>query len=428
MPEALSTKPEAMPYQHNWDPAKGYNNIFTGWAYPPNDYDKWSELVYQWAKHCVDKYGADEVACWYWEDWNEPNIGYWKGTPEQFYELHDRDTAAVRRALPTARVGGPDAAGGGTPWLRKFLAHCVSGKNAVTGETGTPTDFISFHAKGSPKFVNGHVQMGIANELNNINSGFQVIASFPELKNKPIVIGECDPDGCAACKGPQLGYRNTTMYSSYTAASFARIQEIADRHGVNIEGALTWAFEFEDQSLFAGFRQLATGGIDLPVLNVFRMLSKMSGHRVTVESDAAIPLDAIMKNGVRDNSDISAIASYDATAKKLCVLVWYYHDDDLPGPAAEVKLSFSGLPDDSSAAEIEQFRVDTDHSNAFTAWQKMGSPESPTADQLTQLRDAGQLNRLTGPASAAIEDHQSTLNITLPRQGVALLQIKWPTK
>src|SRR4051812_40215038 len=82
--------------------------------------------------------------------------------------------------------------------------------------------------------------MGIANQLNDIDRAFGVIAKFPEMKGKPIVIGESDPDGCAACQGPQLGYRNTTMYSSYTAASFAREYELADRHGVNLEGVLTW--------------------------------------------------------------------------------------------------------------------------------------------------------------------------------------------
>ena len=73
------------------------------------------------------------------------------------------------------------------------------------------------------------------------------------------------------------------MYSSYTAASFARKHDLADRHGVNLEGALTWAFEFEDQPYFAGFRALATNGIDLPVLNVFRMFSQMGGKRLAVD-------------------------------------------------------------------------------------------------------------------------------------------------
>ena len=88
---------------------------------------------------------------------------------------------------------------------------------------------------------------------------------------KPIIIGESDPEGCAACQGPRFGYRNGTMYSSYTAASFARKHELAARHQVNLQGAVTWAFEFEDQPYFAGFRQLASNGIDMPVLNVFRM-------------------------------------------------------------------------------------------------------------------------------------------------------------
>src|SRR6202022_2082382 len=130
--------------------------------------------------------------------------------------------------------------------------------------------------------------------LRTIDGTMAIIASFPELKGKPIVIGESDPEGCAACQGPQLGYRNGTMYSSYTAASFARKLDLADKHGVNLEGALTWAFEFEDQPYFAGFRALATNGIDLPVLNVFRMLAKLTGNRVPVESTGDLGVDAIM--------------------------------------------------------------------------------------------------------------------------------------
>ncbi len=107
------------------------------------------------------------------------------------------------------------------------------------------------------------------------SNGFAKIAAVPELASKPIVIGESDPEGCAACPGPQNAYRNGTMYSSYTAASFARIWELAEKQRVNLEGVLTWAFEFEDQPWFAGYRQLSTNGIDLPVLNVFRLFAKL---------------------------------------------------------------------------------------------------------------------------------------------------------
>ena len=139
--------------------------------------------MYQWAKHCVERYGGEEVETWYWETWNEANIGYWQGTPEEFRKLHDYAIAGVRRALPNARVGGPDSAGSGGDFTRDFLEHCLRGKNYATGEIGTPLDFVSFHAKGAPRFVEdgdgGHVRMGIAEQLRTIDDGFSIVASFP---------------------------------------------------------------------------------------------------------------------------------------------------------------------------------------------------------------------------------------------------------
>jgi xylan 1,4-beta-xylosidase len=421
MPKDLSTRPE--PYQHKWTPKAKYDEIYTGWAYPPKDYKKWAGLVFEWVKHSVDRYGKKEVESWYWQVWNEPNIGYWRGTAQEFRKLHDFAIDAVRRALPTARVGGPDTAGGGR-YLREFLEHSVRGKNHATGDTGSPLDFLSFHAKGAPSFVQGHVRMGIANQLRTINENFGIIASFPELEGKPIVIGESDPDGCAACQGPQLGYRNTTMYSSYTAASFARKHDLAEKHGVNFEGALTWAFEFEDQPYFAGFRVLATNGIDLPVLNVFRMFAMMTGKRVAAESDAAVSLDAIMKSGVRDKPDVAALASLDNG--KLCVMTWHYHDEDVPGPAADLSVTITGLPPKIGEAKLTQFRIDETHSNAFTAWKKMGSPQKPTVEQYAELEKAGQL-ATAGPAQAVrVTEGKVATRVRLPRQAVALLVLEWP--
>ncbi len=420
MPQALSIKPQ--PYQHHWTPEAKYDTIYLGWTAPPKDYEKWSELCYQWTKHCVEKYGRAEVETWWWELWNEPNIQYWGGTQEEYYKLYDYSVAGIRRALPTARVGGPETAGGpGGSSLEKFLNHCVNGTNAVTGKQGTPIDLLSFHAKGSPKFVAGHVRMGISSQLQNIDGAFAVIAKFPELRKLPIVIGESDPEGCAACQGSQNGYRNGTMYSSYTAASFARKHDLAAKHGVNLEGALTWAFEFEDQPYFAGFRVLASNGIDHPVLNVYRMFAKMSGQRLRVESDGAIPLDEIVKNGVRKQPDVSALASLDG--KKLTVMVWYYHDDDLPGADAAITLKMPGLPLASGTAKVTHYRIDENHSNAYTLWQALGSPQKLTGTQYKELEEAGKLAALAPATTTPIEDHSATLDFLLPRQGVSLLII-----
>jgi xylan 1,4-beta-xylosidase len=433
MPEALSTNPE--PYQHNWRPGRGNNgNLFTGWAYPPKDYDKWEELVYQWVKHCVERYGKSEVEKWYWEIWNEANIGYWKGTPEEYRKLYDFAVAGVQRALPTARIGGADSAGNGGQFTKDFIEHCLRGTNLATGKVGSPLDFVSFHAKGSPEYVDangrrvqtgGHVRMGILNQLRDINSGFAIMASYPETKDKPIVIGESDPDTAAANFGPpQLGYRTVPLYASYTAAAIARELELADRHGVNLEGAVTWAFEFEDQPYFQGQRVLATNGIDLPILDLFRMYRLMDGQRATVTSDGAIGLDDIMRAGVRGTPDVAAIAT--VGRNKLCAMVWHYHDDDVPAPAAAVTLAFAGLPAGVTEAKLTHWRIDATHSNAIATWQRLGSPAAPTADQYRQLVAAGQLEQLSdAPDSVPVAAGAATLAFNLPREAVSLLVLEW---
>lgn len=419
MPEALSANPKNYPH----DPAPD-TLVFPGegFSYPPKDFVKWGELCFQWAKHCGEKYGREQASRWYWEVWNEPNISYWRGTPAEYHKLYDYAIDGVRRALPTARVGGPETAGGpGGTFLHDFLEHCARGVNYATGQAGAPLDFVSFHAKGSPKFENGHVRMGLSNQLNDIDRAFKVIAAFPEFKSKPIVIGESDPEGCAACQGPQNGYRNGTMYSSYTAASFARKHELADRHGVNLEGALTWAFEFENQPYFAGFRVLASNGIDHPVLNVFRMFGKMSGRRLTVEGSQRVPLDALLASGVRAQPDVSAMASLNG--KRLCLLAWHYHDDDLPGPSAAIDCVLRGLPRAKGAAVVRHFRIDADHSNAFEVWKAMGSPQHPTPEQIVPLERAGRLAQVGPPQTVHFENSALQLEIQLPRQAVSLLEI-----
>ncbi len=421
MPEAMSIHPGDYPHH---PPPNERAPANAGQSYPPKDYAKWGELAFQWAKHCVEKYGAGEVAQWYWEVWNEPNISYWHGSHQDYFKLYDYAAEGVRRALPAARVGGPETAGGpGGRFLREFLEHCARGTNYATGKTGSPLDFISFHAKGSPAFTNGHVRMGMSSQFKNMNDAFAVIASFPEYRRTPVVIGESDPEGCAACREPRDAYRNGTMYSSYTAASLPREYELAARHGVNLEGALTWAFEFEDQPPFAGFRALSSDGLDLPVLNVFRMLGKMSGRRVAVESSAGLEAGTILAQGVRGQPDVSALASLDRN--RAAVLLWHYHDDDVPGADAAITLTVDGLPPGKREAVLTQYRIDGDHSNAYEAWKRIGSPPQPTAEQYAQLEQAGRLAQLGPPQKIQAQNGEAVVRLSLPRQGVALLALGW---
>ncbi len=426
MPEALSTKPE--PYRHDWRPGLDYNRIYTGWSYPPADYGKWRELITQWAAHCVKKYGQREVESWYWEVWNEPDIGYWHGTPEEYQTLYDYAADGLKRAVPAARIGGPTVTGPNGArtqgFLQAFLEHCLRGTNYATGKIGSPLDYIGFHAKGAPRFLEGHVRMGVSNQLRAIANGFRIVAAFPELRDTPIILGESDPEGCAACgvqTNPENAYRNGTVYSSYTAEQLARTFELADAYKVNLRGSVTWAFEFEDQPYFAGFRDLATNGIDKPVLNVFRMLGRMLGDRVTVESSGALPLDLVRDTGVRDKPDISALAS--RSERTTSILVWNYHDDDLPAPPADVELLVDGVP--GRSADITHQRVDATHGNAYEAWKRMGSPQPPTRAQYKALERAGQLQPFEPSRRVKVADGRVRLTFTLPRQAVSLVRVTW---
>jgi xylan 1,4-beta-xylosidase len=220
---------------------------------------------------------------------------------------------------------------------------------------------------------------------------------------------------------PANAYRNGTVYSSYTAEQLARTYQLADRHHAPLIGAVTWAFEFEGQPFFAGFRDLATNGIDKPVLNIFRMLGQMHGDRVAVTSSGALPLDEVRDRSVTAQPDIGALASADP--RSVSVLVWNYHDDDVKAPAADVSLVLTGV--DSKTATVTHYRVDQEHSNAYGAWLRMGSPQPPDANQRATLEEAAKLQTL-GPASqVTVADGEARVRFSLPRQGVSLVRFTW---
>jgi xylan 1,4-beta-xylosidase len=423
MPEALSTHPE--PYRHSFP----NGSIFTGWAYPPKDYSKWADLVFHFAGHLRERYGDAEVKTWLWEVWNEADIGYWQGTHEEFFKLYDYSADAVLRALPGAKIGGPDATGvseRSAQFLTEFLDHCDTGRNYATGKPGAPLDFISFHPKGSPKWLGDHVQMGISAQLQTAERGFKIVAASPKWRDRPVILGEFDPEGCAACsaqQNPQNGYRNGPLYAVYTAEALNQTLALAEREHVKLTGIVTWAFEFEDQPYFAGFRELASNGLDKPVLNAFRMFGMMGGQRVEAISSGALATELVVREGVRAQPEINAIAT--RKAHEIEVLVWNYHDDDVPADAAPIDLTISGLPEGVARGSLEHFRIDSSHSNAFTAWKQSGSPQSRTADQYKQLESAGQLQLLDSPKWISIERGTAHLQFTLPRQGLSLLRIGW---
>ena len=304
--------------------------------------------------------------------------------------------------------------------MDSFLQHIIHGTNYATGTVGTPVDFVSFHAKGQPTVVNGHVRMGISKQLETADEAFVKIGAVPELAHTPIVIGENDPEGCAACPGAQNAYRNGTLYASYTAASYARLWELARERHANLEGALTWAFTFVGQPWFAGYRQLATNGVDLPVLNVFRMFARLGPDQLAANSSSEVPLAKILSDGVGNAPDVGVLATRGETGR-VDILLWHYHDDDVPGPLADIHLAITALaPGQERQARV--WRVDREHGDAFTAWQEMGSPLTPTKQQVDRLTRASRVlpQPLRIPAA-----HNGSLRFdrSLPRQSVELIEL-----
>jgi xylan 1,4-beta-xylosidase len=217
-------------------------------------------------------------------------------------------------------------------------------------------------------------------------------------------------------------YRNGTLYPCYAAAALSSILNLAERHGINIEGMLTWAFEFEGQPYFDGFRTLATNGVDKPVLNLFRMAGLMRGDRLKVVSSGAVGLDAILEAGVRSQPDVDAIAT--RSDREVSVLVWNYHDDDLPGPDAPVTLAISGMPGVQRVL-VRHYRIDSHHSNAYAVWKEMGSPQNPSPEQYARLEAAGNLELLNSPSWEWTEAGAAAIEFSLPRQAVSLVQLSW---
>jgi len=415
MPKDLSVRPD--PYR----PPKPFGpNESMGVFFPPKDYDKWAELIRQWARHTETRYKNAEQT-WLWELWNEPDIFYFQGTYDDYEKLFEYTEQALHEVMPEAILGGPHVAGVGK-FMRRFLIHCAREKNSLTGKTGTRLDYIGFHAKGGIDFKEGYVRMSMRGQLEKHHRGFAMVADFPEFRNTPIIIGEADPDGAAAMpasKSPERGYRNVPAYGAYVAAMMKYSLDLAEAEKVNLKGVLSWAFMFDGMPWFEGYRTLATNGIHKPVLNAFKMLGQLKGDELPLTSDGAVGLDEILKSSVRDRPDINGMAVADSQSVK--ILIWNYHDFLVPVEPASIRLKVQLPTDFGSKAKVIHYRIDDTHSNAYTKWLELGSPQNPDARMLAQLTTAMELQMLEPTRLVDITNNEAILEFDLPRFGLSLI-------
>ncbi len=433
MPKDLADPREA---ENGRTYSAGYGSVdeyrVRGWCQPPKDYDKWYDLIFHLATHLLERWGREEVEKWYFEMWNEPDIFYWHGTPEEYCRLYDYTEAALHRAIPSARFGGPATTGSDDPegnasrFLRSFLEHISNGTNDYSGEKGTRIDFISFHTKGGIYDFNALAEKqlpSVQTFLRNVKVQTDIIREygFGELE---CVLSEADPDGWAAggrYDNFNLNFRNTEYYASYVMSAYKNLYDLAERQRMDIR-PLAWAFMFEGERCFEGTRSFSTQGIDKPVLNLFRMLSRLGTRRVCLQSARdRDPLTFRDPCGTEEGPEIDGWAVCDSP-DRLQVLLYCHHDDWDRREVFDIELDLEHLSVDGEAM-ITHRRIDREHSNACTEWERQGRPDWPTEEQRRAMLARAGLEYAEPPFRKQVCGGRLHLSFPLPVHGISLLEI-----
>jgi len=404
------------------------------WKYPPKDYDRWAELVYRFITHLVRRYGREQVEKWYFELWNEPDIPhYWMGTLEEYCKLYDYSVAGAVRALPTVRIGGPGSTGPSKESARRFLdgflRHCASGENAVTGETGTRLDFVSFHTKGAHYTPRRHYNLHLPIErespsstlmMSDIRAGLETIARYPTLRDLPVFVDECDPAVgtiYGVYDNPNFIVTNTEYYPTFLCALVKRILDLNHQYGEPIQLITTWAFYFEGKRFFEGNRTLVTNeNIEKPVLNAFRMLGRIGHIRLALHSTHG--RDVLAPNAPRVEVDGLAAIS----GKQVTIMIWHQSDEWWLEGEKEITLQVEHLPF-THQAMVRHYRIDGEHSNAYTEWVRQGSPQDPSPAQLAYIKNRQGLELLKPPQVLSAHDGRLEIAFRLPLHATSLIEI-----
>jgi len=409
---------------------------YAGWNCPPKSYEKWYDLIFNLVKHCVERYGVDEVKTWYWEVWNEPDMPYyWMGTLEEYCKLYDYTAAAVEAALPDAKIGGPATTGPSfgsksAEWLDKFLNHCINGKNYYDGDRGSRLDFISFHAKGAAyRPVWGKTRSNVEKQtpsierlISQVKLGLEIIDKYPAVRETKCILTECDPDGWAAggvWDNPNLEFRNTEYYPTYVAAAFKRLMDLADEYGRELY-ALTWAFTFDGERTFEGTRAFTTNGFDKPILNLFRLYSRLGNIKLASSlSKTILTSDSHKEN---DALYIDVIATL-SDRREIGIMIFSHHDDwDMKGEY-EIEMEVINIPFIGQSFTMTHYRIDKNHSNAYTEWIRQGRPKYSTAFQAEKIISRQELELYEPRKEILLKDGKFKKKFTLPLHGVSLIML-----
>ncbi|MEO6925533.1 MAG: glycosyl hydrolase family 39 [Rhodanobacter sp.] len=385
MPPALSSDPKAL--QEFW-----YRPNIA----PPKDYAEWDAMISAFARHLIERYGIDEVASWYFEVWNEPNIGFWAGKPQQptYFTLYDHTVRALKAVNPRIRVGGPSTAQGA--WATEFLAH--------TKKNNVPVDFVSSHVYGDDTAEHVfHTDENIPRRdmvcrtVDKVHK--EILASpYPHL---PLVFSEYN-----ASYANLPNVTDTIFMGPWMANT---IRECAGK----IQMMSYWSFSdvFEEQGIvrspfYGGFGLIAAGRIQKPAFNAFAMLHKLGDHQLKTKSDSAL----VTRRD--DGTVVLALWNYAPPVGKTAS----YTAGEPVGSAKHFSVEVKHL---SADAKATVWRLDETHGNAVALFNKMGRPDFPSREQIAQLRAAGQL-----AAPEQVDVAKGKFEIDIPPQGLVVIELR----
>lgn len=346
---------------------------------PPKDYSRWEDLIYNFTRHCLDRYGEDEVARWYFEVWNEPNIDFWTGEPKQasYFQLYDHAARAVKRASARLRVGGPATAQ--AAWVDAMIRHCTEAK--------IPLDFVSTHVYGNDRAQD---VFGTDEDIPRSSMVARSVRKvFDQVKAStrpgiPIIWSEYNASYMnevdvtdSPFMGPWLANNIRQCDGMTTLMSYWTFSDVFEEQGV------------VPKPFYGGYGLIAAGGIPKAAFNAFSMLHRLGTERIPVASTNAL-----------------------ATRKPdggVAVAIWNYAPPGEAGLPRRFQISTAGL---GPSAHYRVTILDRDHGSALTAWQAMGSPAFPARAQQEQLRSA-----------ATALGHSNSSTVVLAAHGLALVEV-----
>lgn len=321
---------------------------------PPTSYEKWAGLVKATLNHLIERYGREEVITWPVEVWNEPNIGFWAGTMEEYFTLYEYSARAVKEVDPRIQVGGPVICGVETEkWLRAFFEFCI--------ESGAPLDFVSRHCyTANQPTLRGHYIYHTLNEptymIEELKETRAIMADYPQIADLPLHITEFNSSYVPVCP-----VHDTDFHAAYIARILSEAGEYADSYSY-------WTFSdvFEEQDVpkavfHGGFGLVALNSIKKPTFYAFEFFSR-AGKELLYRDDNLLV--------TRDED-------------RYVIIGWNWGEKKENDTAKSYKLK---LPAISEEAILIKKEVGGAQGNPLRTWSNLGKPRTLNKEQLAVLQ------------------------------------------